>query len=113
MRRRRPTRRRRAEGAEVNIIQQPAPDGMAEDVIFEMANLPRSDTGVDGTIYISTMQASHAPRVKWYPERPGREVPCLTMTLEEPPRAINHGLPARQAQQGEAAVRAWIALNRA
>ncbi len=83
-----------------------------DDKTFEMANLPRSDTGVEGTIYISTQQAALGPRVKWYPERPGRDTPCLTITLKEPPRAINHGLPARQAQRGEPRVQAWVALNR-
>lgn len=83
-----------------------------DDETFEMANLPRSDTGVDGTIYISTQQAAHGPRVKWYPERPARDAPCLTVTLEDPPRAINHGLPLREVRRGEAQVRRWIALNR-
>lgn len=89
-------------------VVDPEPD----DELVEMANLPRSDTGVDGTIDISTMQGSHGPRVKWYPSRPGRDVPCLTVTLEEPPRPINHGLHMRQVQQIEASLCRWVALNR-
>lgn len=78
----------------------------------EMANLPREETGVDGTIYISSMQASHGPRVRWYPGRPTRDGPCLTVKLEEPPRAISHGLLARDAAAGERQVGRWVALNR-
>jgi hypothetical protein len=99
----------------VNIIHQPLPDAdpAAEDEIFEMANLPRSMTGVPGTIYISTMQGPHGPRVKWYPDRPGRDAPCLTVTFEEPPRIINHGVALPAARIGEAQVPAWLLLNRA
>lgn len=95
------------------------PDGLSaipadadDDEVFEMVNLPRSDTGVAGTIYVSSIQGGHGPRVKWYPQRPGRDAPCLTVTLEDPPRCVNHGLAAREVRQGEAAVREWIALNR-
>lgn len=84
----------------------------ADDEVFEMVNLPRGDTGVDGTIYVSSMQGPHGPRVKWYPQRPGRDAPCLTVTLEQPPRVINHGLSARDARSGQGAVERWVALNR-
>jgi hypothetical protein len=98
-----------------SAVGLPAP-GPAEaeppDELVEMANLPRKDTGVDGTIYISTMQGPHGPRVKWYPERPARDAPCLTLTLEAVPRAINHGLPRARAQQAEQQVRPWVELNR-
>ena len=83
-----------------------------DDEVFEMVNLPRSDTGVAGTIYVSSMQGPHGPRVKWYPQRPGRDASCLTVTLEEPPRVINHGLSARDARDGREAVATWVALNR-
>jgi hypothetical protein len=84
----------------------------APEELVEMANLPRRDTGVEGIIYISTAQGSHGPRVKWFPDRPSRDAPCLTVTLEAEPRAINHGLPSRQAQAAEAQVKEWVALNR-
>lgn len=82
------------------------------DELVEMVNLPRADTGVDGIIYVSSMQGPHGPRVKWYPQRPGRDAPCLTVTLEDPPRVINHGLAARDLREGQAAVARWATLNR-
>lgn len=88
------------------------PAAIEDDEVVEMVNLPRGDTGVDGTISVSSMQGPHGPRVKWYPQRPGRDTPCLTVTLEDPPRAINHGLSPRDMRQGQAAVERWVALNR-
>ena len=55
------------------------PAATLDDEIFEMVNLPRKDTGVDGIVYVSTAQGPHGPRVKWYPDRPGRDAPCLTV----------------------------------
>ncbi len=82
------------------------------DEIAEMVNLPRDDTGVGGTIYISTAQGPHGPRIKWYPGRPSRDAASVTVTLEEDPRAINHGVQVAQWRAAEAPVRQWLALNR-
>jgi hypothetical protein len=41
-------------------------DELANDHgIIEMANLDKSQTGVDGIVWISTMMTSHAPTVKY------------------------------------------------
>ncbi len=95
----------------MNLIRQPAADPL--DELFEVVNLTREDTGVAGVICISTAQGRHGPRVKWYPGRPGREAPCLTVTLENPPRVLNHGLSVREAAEAEGRVRAWAAANEA
>ena len=84
----------------------------ARDEMVEIVNLSRSRTGVGGTIFISTRIAAHGPRIKWWPGRPERDGPCLVVTLEHPPRAINMGLPLRIARAGEADALAWAALNR-
>jgi len=81
------------------------------DELFDMVNLPRKDTGVAGVIYISTAQGQHGPRIKWFPERPSREAPCLTVTLEAEPRVINHGLPDRVVASAMPAVRSWAVAN--
>jgi len=80
--------------------------------MFDMVNLPRQDTGVDGIIYISTVQGQHGPRIKWYAERPARDAPCLSITLEGEPLLVNHGLPARQVRAMEPVLRAWVGKNR-
>lgn len=83
------------------------------DELAEMVNLARKHTGVAGTIFISTALGQHGPRVKWFPGRPSREAPCLTVTLEEPARILNHGLPDRVAAVASAEVIAWVQANRA
>lgn len=83
------------------------------DELYDVVNLPRSDTGVDGIIYVSTAQGAHGPRVKWFPQRPGRDVPCLVVTPEEPPRLLNQGLPAALARRMEPMLLAWAERNRA
>jgi len=83
------------------------------DELFEMMNLPCKDTGVSGVIYISTAQGQHGPRIKWFPDRPSREGPCLTATLEAEPKVINHGLPDRVVASAMPPVLAWAVSNRA
>ena len=83
----------------------------AEIALIEMANLPTEKTGVEGVIYISTAQGSHAPRVKWYPGRPAENAPCLSVIIEDSPRAFNHHLPQRVFDAACIAVKAWVALN--
>jgi hypothetical protein len=38
-------------------------DELAEDDVVEMANLTTAQTGVPGTIFISTAMGGHGPRV--------------------------------------------------
>jgi hypothetical protein len=84
-----------------------------DDDMFDMTNIATRRSGMAGVIYASTAQGQHGPRVKWYPSRPGRESPCLIITLEDPPRFINQGLPARIARDAEKQAATWVALNRA
>lgn len=95
--------------------KRPAPPASAPDDIglFEMANLTTRDTGVDGIIYIATAQGSHAPRVKWYPGRPGDKAPSLSVTVETAPTAINNNLPANVAAKAADPVKARVTANRA
>jgi len=86
--------------------------GITDDEMFEMVNLATRRTGLAGTIHISTRRASHGPRIKWFPGRPTADAPCLIVTLDTPPRAINHGLPDRVAREGEAVAMVWAERNR-
>lgn len=85
----------------------------ALDEMVDVMNLSSRWTGVAGTIFISTRMAAHGPRIKWWPGRPERDGPCLVVTLEDPPRAINLGLPPLEARSGAAGAIAWATLNRA
>jgi hypothetical protein len=79
--------------------------------LIEMANLSTAQTGVDGVIYISTAQGQHAPRINWYPGRPGGNAPCLSVTIEPQPRAFNHRLPKHVFDAASDSVKRWVALN--
>ncbi|MGG5818780.1 hypothetical protein [Falsiroseomonas sp. HW251] len=83
-----------------------------DEDMYDVTNLSTRRTGLRGVVYCSTAQGQHGPRVKWYPGRPGRETPCLVVTLESPPRTINQGLPPRVARDAEHATIAWVELNR-
>ncbi|HEV7265672.1 MAG TPA: hypothetical protein VGN83_12225 [Falsiroseomonas sp.] len=94
--------------------EQAAIEGVVFDEdMYDVTNISARRSGLGGVIYASTAQGQHGPRVKWYPGRPGRESPCLVVTLESPPRAINQGLPARAAREAAKQVVAWAELNRA
>ncbi|CAH0158698.1 hypothetical protein [Roseomonas sp. CECT 9278] len=83
------------------------------DDLVEMVNLPTRYTGISGTVFISTAMGAHGPRVKWFPGKAGRDLPCLVVTLEMPPRALNEGLPVPVARDGERLVTPWVESNRA
>jgi hypothetical protein len=87
-------------------------DVVGGDDMYDLTNLSTRRTGLEGVVYTSTAQGQHGPRIKWYPGRPGRDTACLIVTLEAPPRAINQGLPLRIVRQAEAALIAWVDLNR-
>ncbi len=85
----------------------------AADDLVEMVNLPTRYTGLSGTVFISTAMGPHGPRVKWFPGKPGRDLPCLVEMLETPPRALNQGLSVPVAGEGERLVAPWVESNRA
>lgn len=82
-----------------------------DDDPVEMTNLNEQRTGVPGVIFISTRQGRHGPRIKWYPGKAGSDQPFLTITLENPPRMLNHGVAPRSAT-GVVAAAEWAVLNR-
>jgi hypothetical protein len=83
-----------------------------EDDPVEMANLTEDETGVSGIVYVSTRQGRHGPRIKWYPQPAGADQAFLTITLEVPPRMLNHGVAPRAAS-GAVAAAEWAKVNRA
>ncbi|MGU3360843.1 hypothetical protein ACLBWX_10950 [Methylobacterium sp. M6A4_1b] len=62
------------------------PDDFAHDALIEMANLDEQDTNVPGTIFVSTALGARGPHAKWYPDRAGRTLPCLIVSIGPDPQ---------------------------
>ena len=87
------------------------PDDFAEDVLSEMANLDEQDTGVPGTIFVSTALGAHGPRVKWYPDRAGRDLPCLVISIGPEPVVRDDFLRSPVSRLAAPQVIAWVRRN--
>ncbi|WP_027173060.1 hypothetical protein [Methylobacterium sp. 10] len=87
------------------------PDDFADDVLIEMANLDEQDTNVPGTIFVSTALGSNGPRVKWYPDRAGRDLPCLIVSIGADPKVRDDFLPKGASRLARPRVIAWVRLN--
>lgn len=96
-------------------IQLPADIPLAEELaaeeLVEMANLTTAQTGVSGTIFISTLMGGHGPRVKYFVQ-PGRNQPSFSVLIAEPPRIIANSLPERVLRQRAPDVIRWVTLNK-
>lgn len=89
----------------------PLAEELAEDIFVEMANLTTAQTGVPGTIFISTAMGSHGPRVKYYLQ-PGRAQPSFSVAIADPPTVVANSLPVRVVRQMAPQVIAWVSLNK-
>ncbi|SFL89976.1 hypothetical protein [Methylobacterium pseudosasicola] len=76
-----------------------------------MSNLDTQDTNVPGTIFISTALGSHGPRVKWYPDRAGRSLPCLIVSIEADPKIREDFVQSPASRAAAPKVIAWVRLN--
>jgi hypothetical protein len=81
------------------------------DDLFEMANLRQRQTGILGTIYISTRQASHAAKVKYFVGRPGNGVASFSVSIGPDPQVIENSLPENVTSRMSPLVIEWVRLN--
>ncbi|MGA8758849.1 MAG: hypothetical protein WB611_21565 [Stellaceae bacterium] len=81
-----------------------------EDVI-DMANLTTAQTGIAGTIFISTAMGAHSPRVKYFLQ-PGRTQPSFSVSISDVPAVVANSLPARVVRQISPQVIRWVAHNK-
>jgi len=86
-------------------------DELSCEDIVEMANLTSQQTGVPGTIFISTAMGPHGPRVKYF-ARPGRTQPSFSVSVANPPAVVANSLPARVFRQRSPQVIEWVSRNR-
>lgn len=91
--------------------QRNPPDDFAEDVLIEMANLDERDTNITGTIFVSTALGAHGPRVKWYPDKAGRTLPCLIVSIGADPKLRDDFLPPTVSRVALPRVTEWVRLN--
>jgi hypothetical protein len=89
----------------------PLAEELAAEELVEMANLATAQTGVAGTIFISTAMGGHGPHVKYFVQ-PGRDQPSFSVLIADPPRVVANSLPDRVLRQRAPDVIRWVALNR-
>jgi hypothetical protein len=98
-----------------DIHQIPADTLLAEELgnedLVEMANLTTAQTGVPGTIFISTAMGGHGPRVKYFLQ-PGRSQPSFSVSIADAPRVVANSLPARVVRQMSPQVINWVSRNK-
>jgi len=87
-------------------------DELASEELAEMANLTSAQTGVTGTIFISTAMGAHGPRVKYFVQ-PGRTQPSFSVSIADPPIVMASSLPDRTVRQVSPQVIEFVVLNRA
>jgi len=85
---------------------------LAREEMVEMANLTSAQTGVSGTIFISTAMGQHGPRVKYFVQ-PGRTQPSFSVSITDPPAVVANSLPVRTVRQIAPQVIQWVTQNRA
>src|SRR5436190_17147118 len=88
----------------------PLAEELAREDTVEMANLTTAQTGVVGTIFISTAMGAHGPRVKYFVQ-PGRAQPSFSVSVADPPMVVANSLPARTARQMAPQVIEWVSRN--
>ncbi|MFZ2006812.1 MAG: hypothetical protein WB697_22610 [Stellaceae bacterium] len=89
----------------------PLVDELAPEEVVEMANLTSAQTGVAGTIFVSTAMGAHGPRVKYF-ERPGRTQPSFSVSIGDGPAVVADSLQARVVRQMSPQVIAWVPRNK-
>jgi hypothetical protein len=89
----------------------PLADELAGEDVVEMANLTAAQTGVRGTIFISTAMGAHGPRVKYFVQ-PGRTQPSFSVSIADTPQVVANSLSARTLQLMSPQVIAWVVANK-
>ena len=95
-------------------MQIPADTRLADELtgndVVEMANLTTAQTGVPGTIFISSAMGGHGPRMKYFLQ-PGRSQPSFSVAVADIPTVVANSLPARLVRQLSPQVIDWVSRN--
>ncbi len=99
---------------DAKIVHIPADSSLEEELareeMVEMANLTSAQTGVPGTIFISTAMGAHGPRVKYFAQ-PGRTQPSFSVSIGDAPAVVANSLPSRTVRQVSPQVIDWVSRN--
>jgi hypothetical protein len=87
-------------------------DELSGEDVVDLANLTAAQTGIAGTIFISTAMGAHGPRAKYFVQ-PGRTQPSFSVSIGDAPTVVANSLPARVVRQVSPQVIAWVLLNKA
>jgi hypothetical protein len=104
----------RAMSAEIAVqlpADVPLADELAREDTVEMANLTSAQTGIIGTVFISTAMGQHGPRVKYFVQ-PGRTQPSFSVSVADTPVVVANSLPVRVVRQMSSQVIDWVSLNK-
>src|SRR4051794_21696649 len=89
-----------------DAAQIPADSPLAEELsseeLVDMANLTSAQTGVPGTIFISTAMGAPGPRVKYFVQ-PGRTQPSFSVSIADPPSVVANSFAGANASSDGAA----------
>ena len=98
-----------------NVIAVPIETMLAEELasedVVEMANLTSAQTGIAGTIFISTAMGAHGARVGYFLQ-PGRTQPSFSVSISDAPAVVANSLPARTVRQMSPQVVEWVLRNK-
>jgi hypothetical protein len=84
---------------------------LSSDIVVDMANLTTAQTGIAGTIFISTTMGAHGPRVKYFLQ-PGRTQPSFSVSVSDAPTVVANSLPLRVVRQMSPQVIDWVSRNK-
>ena len=97
------------------VVQLPADlplvEELAQEELVEMANLTSAQTGIIGTIFISSAMGAHGARVKYF-EQPGRTQPSFSVSVADAPAVVANSLPVRVVRQMSPQVIDWVSRNK-
>jgi|SoiMethySBSTD1v2_1073268.scaffolds.fasta_scaffold1465263_2 hypothetical protein len=85
---------------------------LGEDDLLEFMNLTPRQTGIDGTVFVSTARGPHGPRVKYF-VKAGKDQPSFSVSISVEPRVLASSLPERVVRRVAPEVINWVKLNRA
>ena len=72
------------------------------DTIKEMSNIEHQDIGIDhGTVYISTHEGHHGPRIKYYRGRPGDNIPSASISISKNPEVKEDSRGLKESEKKE------------